>query len=136
MRGVTVAVLVVLSNLTFQLTRLMRGVTYFYTDVEPTYEISTHTPHARRDKRVILLILRLKISTHTPHARRDFLHLLSMLDVTISTHTPHARRDNQYTTNYMNNQISTHTPHARRDKFVKFLTCIFIHFNSHASCEA
>ena len=37
----------------FQLTRLMRGVTD-YADVNtPQLEISTHTPHARRDQNVV-----------------------------------------------------------------------------------
>ena len=38
----------------FQLTRLMRGVTKVLELMENIIEISTHTPHARRDGDVIL----------------------------------------------------------------------------------
>ena len=34
-------------------------------------DISTHTPHARRDRAVVKLYRSIDISTHTPHARRD-----------------------------------------------------------------
>ena len=33
--------------------------------------ISTHTPHARRDKEILYEKHFTNISTHTPHARRD-----------------------------------------------------------------
>ena len=36
----------------FQLTRLMRGVTDYEYDSDSYSEISTHTPHARRDLNV------------------------------------------------------------------------------------
>ena len=35
------------------------------------------------------------ISTHTPHARRDVAVAAGTNVVDISTHTPHARRDNR-----------------------------------------
>ena len=38
----------------FQLTRLMRGVTNVTTDRERIEKISTHTPHARRDRRKLI----------------------------------------------------------------------------------
>ena len=76
MRGVTYRRFLQISRRIFQLTRLMRGVTDFTDDFEIIDNISTHTPHARRDvfyewynKNLI------KISTHTPHARRDALAL-------------------------------------------------------------
>ena len=56
------------------------------------------------------------ISTHTPHARRDLRVLLGSEDIDISTHTPHARRDLSTTQFYLRQLISTHTPHARRDR--------------------
>ena len=34
-------------------------------------DISTHTPHARRDVAVYVREWERRISTHTPHARRD-----------------------------------------------------------------
>ena len=100
--------------------------------------ISTHTPHARRDAIQSIIAKRLTISTHTPHARRDRPVDILQLILNISTHTPHARRDD--CTECWNREmekfqltrlmrgvtrmltgltydidISTHTPHARRD---------------------
>ena len=72
----------------------MRGVTGEAINASDTMHISTHTPHARRDRFIF-------DSSH-------FIH-------NISTHTPHARRDDKYITNGYWYVISTHTPHARRD---------------------
>mgnify|MGYP004661918473 CR=1 FL=1 len=55
------------------------------------------------------------ISTHTPHARRDEAQYQMTTDYVISTHTPHARRDASTEQNFHGMHISTHTPHARRD---------------------
>ena len=78
----------------FQLTRLMRGVTALFPNVHRYAQISTHTPHARRDELDINEVQKITISTHTPHARRDqFIVICICLLVIISTHTPHARRD-------------------------------------------
>ena len=49
----------------------MRGVTGGLRLNSPEREISTHTPHARRDLLAYLKKIEIKISTHTPHARRD-----------------------------------------------------------------
>ena len=49
MRGVTADKLSVEFVHSFQLTRLMRGVTEEYGSARWGTEISTHTPHARRD---------------------------------------------------------------------------------------
>ena len=124
----------------FQLTRLMRGVTIVTIDYNFLANISTHTPHARRDAVKSANQANLKISTHTPHARRDIigvcLYLFNwkfqltrlMRGVTqflcrvpdvrqISTHTPHARRDKRLRDRHKRTEhISTHTPHARRDR--------------------
>ena len=79
-------------------------------------DISTHTPHARRDSDGIKKLKEtsefqltrlmrgvtglteeqidsLVISTHTPHARRDQFIIGTQSILYISTHTPHARRD-------------------------------------------
>ena len=56
----------------FQLTRLMRGVTNSSVLLEYCPNISTHTPHARRDQARVGFFPFNEISTHTPHARRDF----------------------------------------------------------------
>ena len=51
MRGVTVKVMNGMIGFKFQLTRLMRGVTLTQQTARPLSQtISTHTPHARRDK--------------------------------------------------------------------------------------
>ena len=55
----------------FQLTRLMRGVTFGILIPTRYPIISTHTPHARRDYRSAFDRVENGISTHTPHARRD-----------------------------------------------------------------
>ena len=60
-----------LAVMTFQLTRLMRGVTQGEVDYCTDQWISTHTPHARRDLTIAREYDGRKISTHTPHARRD-----------------------------------------------------------------
>ena len=49
MRGVTFPDFPVNLNYTFQLTRLMRGVTIKQRSYFVNKNISTHTPHARRD---------------------------------------------------------------------------------------
>ena len=49
MRGVTIAGKRFTTPNVFQLTRLMRGVTYGFDSCEYRIEVSTHTPHARRD---------------------------------------------------------------------------------------
>ena len=83
-----------LLELQFQLTRLMRGVTYIVDILFLPDIISTHTPHARRDDNYKSITFRcLFISTHTPHARRDAESPLRCAASAISTHTPHARRD-------------------------------------------
>ena len=56
----------------FQLTRLMRGVTPESAKKITGSEISTHTPHARRDEEKARALREQIISTHTPHARRDY----------------------------------------------------------------
>ena len=54
----------------------MRGVTKSSEDLGLIVKISTHTPHARRDKLAHTgSNSRNFISTHTPHARRDLFGL-------------------------------------------------------------
>ena len=93
MRGVTALPSLVLITSIFLLTRLMRGVTYDKFFFLVRYNISTHTPHARRDVTIIHCVGNPFISTHTPHARRDVTGAEKTLLILISTHTPHARRD-------------------------------------------
>ncbi len=99
--------------------------------------ISTHTPHARRDRRAGWMQAVSVISTHTPHARRDIATEVLSFVSDISTHTPHARRDcnlRLIPSSWIS--ISTHTPHARRDAPTFWATILSGDFNSHASCEA
>ena len=104
---------------TFQLTRLLRGVTFNKYLVARHALISTHTPLARRDTATGNGTVKSMISTHTPLARRDTeLALCGRLCfLYISTHTPLARRDriNNHTRRILL-FISTHTPLARRDR--------------------
>ena len=60
MRGVTADEIKITGTIEFQLTRLMRGVTSRTRWMKFSSTISTHTPHARRDcKRLILLAISL-----------------------------------------------------------------------------
>ena len=77
--------------------------------------ISTHTPHARRDRRAGWMQAVSVISTHTPHARRDpFIFLSASSEYNFNSHA---------------SCEAWHPPvsvgGSRRG-----------HFNSHASCEA
>ena len=90
---------------------------YFYTDVEPTYEISTHTPHARRDAIQTVIDCIGVISTHTPHARRDLRWELASFR-SMKFQLTRLMRGVTVTDSYfvISGSISTHTPHARRDE--------------------
>ena len=81
MRGVTCSKQVFYFALVFLLTRLMRGVTIGGQNRVKSCSISTHTPHARRDKKTIYSHRRQKISTHTPHARRDSISALRRKEI-------------------------------------------------------
>ena len=55
MRGVTSHTSVHVTRVTgFQLTRLMRGVTFVQIPTFKKLRISTHTPHARRDRIAVI----------------------------------------------------------------------------------
>ena len=55
----------------FLLTRLIRGVTSLAVVLVRVSDISTHTPHTRRDELYNIVYIEFFISTHTPHTRRD-----------------------------------------------------------------
>ena len=55
----------------------MRGVTHVIEDFNIYSDISTHTPHARRDMGIGRNVYTPIISTHTPHARRDLTTVLT-----------------------------------------------------------
>ena len=100
----------------FQLTRLMRGVTYnkyfpkgdsinfnSHASCEAWLAIPSSSPFSglfqltRLMRGVTSRTTSWKtpypISTHTPHARRDVVYSVFCYSLMISTHTPHARRD-------------------------------------------
>ena len=123
-------------------------------------EISTHTPHARRDltgilSPVVLVLFQLtRLMRGVTASKRAWTRIVIfqltrlMRGVTyhsqvyyfftdvISTHTPHARRDVNKLMRSASSTISTHTPHARRDAASPIERFISLNFNSHASCEA
>ena len=117
MRGVTESSFYSKSSSSFLLTRLMRGVTTPSGMLICVNAISTHTPHARRDKRKTRCFPRPKGFLLTRLMRGvTYTGACLRADKVISTHTPHARRDSPKL-NYLAlcAKISTHTPHARRD---------------------
>ena len=71
MRGATKNWSETLSETAFLLTRPMRGATTANIMIDERSSISTHTPHAGRDRTRHLFLLSNNISTHTPHAGRD-----------------------------------------------------------------
>ena len=94
MRGVTVVPIAFISNVRFQLTRLMRGVTVVIMKMYYPIFISTHTPHARRDL--------LRSTLDRSHNLFQLTRLMRGVTECTGAALP-------------NFQISTHTPHARRD---------------------
>ena len=81
-----------------------------------TGEISTHTPHARRDAGVFQTAPVYPLFLLTRLMRGVTLKITEkLMMVNISTHTPHARRDTAAEASRYGSNISTHTPHARRD---------------------
>ena len=138
MRGVTTASSPITSStVLFLLTRLMRGVTAATQARQWFLQISTHTPHARRDciiaqacmEKWEFLLTRLMRGV----TRRSFLkstiilflltRLMRGVTFAVNLH-PFLR------------QISTHTPHARRDPWSACHRYHQPYFYSHASCEA
>ena len=78
------------------------------------------------------------ISTHTPHARRDVL-VAVILKHTLQFQLTRLMRGvtSRIALLSPDSRISTHTPHARRDpSFLLGVGTYSQNFNSHASCEA
>ena len=124
----------------FLLTRPMRGATFCLFVANTAYLISTHTPHAGRDRLHCPEGRRKRhFYSHAPcgarhgptiHSPRNVRFLLTRpmrgatgtgssqaKGIEISTHTPHAGRDERFLRNLHIHCISTHTPHAGRDNF-------------------
>ena len=116
MRGVTAPTHTLDKKIKFQLTRLMRGVTSPTPALRAFLIISTHTPHARRD--------RVRLCPVCQWRRFQLTRL--MRGVTEETIYPRYIAILFQLTRLMRGV-------TRPDIFV--LWC-FQHFNSHASCEA
>ena len=79
-----------------------------------------------------------QISTHAPHAGRDRARTVCKTPAfCISTHAPHAGRDNvrRWRTEAVE-AISTHAPHAGRDYISRRSAAPLKNFNSRAPCGA
>ena len=123
----------------FQLTRLMRGVTQKTMKIAREQQISTHTPHARRDRRRLCQGMGTKdFNSHASceawlgRTRKLVLHIrfqltrlmrgvtekFTQVEFGNSNFNSHASCEAwPQTGNFYNpaTTISTHTPHARRD---------------------
>ena len=138
MRGVTSGCCSVQKKLTFQLTRLMRGVTIWTEFQSSTLDISTHTPHARRDPGVHSL--QPQSSNFNSHASCEAWQITPLIQLLplvfqltrlmrgVTTVAPcgmvsgvfqltRLMRGVTVVNDYKPDTIyiSTHTPHARRD---------------------
>ena len=90
----------ILALFSFQSTPLMRGETKFDVAKRIFFDISIHSPHARRDSYIQRFRNIHRISIHSPHARRDCAGFPFRQDIRISIHSPHARRDTIYRIRY------------------------------------
>ena len=139
MRGVTAECGATFSRNLFQLTRLMRGVTLSHVRDRYTCNgISTHTPHARRDKAIQIIRIhqrKFQLTRLMRGVTRLFSNALSsvlfqltrlMRGVTKIALVTFERTQFQLTrlmrgvtiygqAAFVYDEISTHTPHARRD---------------------
>ena len=116
----------------------MRGATLPFRAYAMIWNISTHTPHAGRDREHFGHSVINFISTHTPHAGRDlFVVVMELKGVHFYSHAPCGARQRtrvdvsqvvqflltrpmRGATRYFDKcmdalDISTHTPHAGRD---------------------
>ena len=139
----------------------MRGATLIELCIAIAEGISTHTPHAGRDKWHMEHAVLTAISTHTPHAGRDRLAFATQaLLENFYSHAPcGARRElvanlrlhyaflltrpmrgatrGTLTACRQDGVISTHTPHAGRDlHLIRSGEIVPFDFYSHAPCGA
>ncbi len=99
------------------------------------YGISTHTPLARCDEKLLAFAVLFGISTHTPLARCDFCPICRHYYSTISTHTPLARCGPPcYTFSGGNGNFNSHTPREVW-QCSGLVLCKFGNFNSHTPRE-
>ena len=100
-------------------------------------DISTHTPHTRRDIHDLFKQRRFWISTHTPHTRRDFQTVRPLFSFPQFLLTRLIRGVTGFTFFFwFFFKISTHTPHTRRDIDGAEKLSDENNFYSHASYEA
>ena len=115
MRGVTLWTIWKKSSIKFQLTRLMRGVTGLF----PLPFFCQFIFQLTRLMRGVTFLCKLK--SGEPRFQ------LTRLMRGVTQYKKFAR---------LTLRISTHTPHARRDNPQTVYGEGYLHFNSHASCEA
>ena len=115
----------------------MRGATRVYCRYGGYKTISTHTPHAGRDKYSLKLYPAFSnFYSHAPCGARRSVCTILNCSPAISTHTPHAGRDDSGLAVVDGKPISTHTPHAGRDRGKFGESPQPNHFYSHAPCGA
>ncbi len=158
MRGVTGHSCRTRTRKRFLLTRPMRGVTHSGCSATRWTGISTHTPHARRDRKSqyffdgqqFLLTRPMRGVTGQRNSEKNRLRFLltrPMRGVTMKVPDDIVdaifllTRPMRGVTSLLNaiindRYISTHTPHARRDDIRQALINNSLNFYSHAPCEA
>ena len=100
--------------------------------VHQNAKISTHTPHAGRDRvRLTATPKHCYFNSHAPCGARLHLDGRFRRELCISTHTPHAGRDAVYALWYSFSSISTHTPHAGRDASARVLSDYELSISTH-----
>ena len=115
----------------------MRGATKYWKPIHQKNLISTHTPHAGRDRFLRILFFHgVNFYSHAPCGARRCKKLFLVKSGKISTHTPHAGRDHRWLFHRRNTWISTHTPHAGRDCCLFHQPVFRKNFYSHAPCGA
>ena len=140
MRGATrMKLLNRLLILRFQLTRPMRGATSDILQLRVHVLISTHTPHAGRNRH--------KPGAVPPHnpfqltrpmrgATGPYI-VVGCVDRNFNSHAPCGAQQSLHSFVPYSPDISTHTPHAGRNPLANVGTSIDVtDFNSHAPCGA
>ena len=149
----------VVHDMAFLLTCLLRGMTDLVVDKAANIAISTHMPLARHDIvwgcsrqskiRFLLTCLLRGMTFYRTSNVLPYSFLLTCLlrgmtihhhrihrQYSISTHMPLARHDVSFECIYSVNFISTHMPLARHDRMRSAALQGTGNFYSHASCEA
>ena len=116
----------------------MRGVTDFDTSLwYNNFYFNSHASCEAWQTGIGYYSHAVEISTHTPHARRDSGQPYAWTRrKNFNSHASCEAWRKHLQGRGVDMGISTHTPHARRDWLWAFLINMPWNFNSHASCEA